>query len=340
MKTYKRVLSIAGSDSGGGAGIQADIKAISACGCYAATAITAITAQNTLGVEAIEAIPAEMVERQIEAVVADIGVDAVKIGMLPSRPTIEAVARIIVRHGLRNVVLDPVMVATSGDRLIPEDAADALVSDLMPLATVFTPNIPEAEYITGLAIRTGREIETAAANLRERGARNVLLKTGHLDTPHLTDSLFADRSNGSTRPIRTVRAARSRRPSPRTWRSAIRCPRRSAWPRSTSTRRCRPAPNTRWATDTDRSTTFSAAGTNRSQNAPSAGNYRRSTRSILPGTACATAPARARRTTAGRPARFRPPAQKWRPTHKCASPAQRRDAMKPTPSACRSTGNE
>ena len=114
--------------------------------------------------------------------------------MLPSRPTIEAVARIIVRHGLRNVVLDPVMVATSGDRLIPEDAADALVSDLMPLATVFTPNIPEAEYITGLAIRTGREIETAAANLRERGARNVLLKTGHLDTPHLTDSLFADRA--------------------------------------------------------------------------------------------------------------------------------------------------
>ena len=194
MKTYRRVLTIAGSDSGGGAGIQADMKTISACGCYAATAITAITAQNTQGVTAIETLPAEIVARQIEAVITDIGVDAVKIGMLPSRHIIEAVTRLITRYDLSNVVLDPVMVATSGDRLIPADAATALVTELMPHCTVITPNIPEAEHITGLSIRTKREIDAAATSLRDLGAPNILIKTGHLDAQRLTDYLFADQT--------------------------------------------------------------------------------------------------------------------------------------------------
>ncbi len=190
MKRYKIVLSIAGSDSGGCAGIQADIKTISANGCFATTAITAITAQNTTGVADIHNIPPEMVRRQIRAVLEDIGADAVKLGMLPSAAIVEAVAEELRCFGTRNIVLDPVMVATSGDELIPPDAAKAIIALLLPLAAVITPNIPETGYITGLRIDSEEHFPAAAAALKELGARAVLLKAGHLQGPVLTDHLW------------------------------------------------------------------------------------------------------------------------------------------------------
>ena len=139
-----RVLTIAGSDSGGGAGIQADIKAISATGSYAASAITAVTVQNTVGVRDVFPLPINIVTGQIEAVLDDIGADAIKIGMLHSVEVIEAVRTELLKYRVKNLVIDPVMVATSGDRLINEDAVSALKERLLPLATVITPNIPEA----------------------------------------------------------------------------------------------------------------------------------------------------------------------------------------------------
>ncbi len=151
-RRYARVLTIAGSDSGGGAGIQADLKTFSALGCYGMTAITAITAQNTRGVTGIHGIPPEMLRAQIDAVVEDIGVDAVKIGMLHSPEVVQVVADAILRHGLPNVVLDPVMVATSGDRLIAEETVGTLVRALFPLAAVVTPNLDEASWLLGRAI--------------------------------------------------------------------------------------------------------------------------------------------------------------------------------------------
>ncbi|MES2482917.1 MAG: bifunctional hydroxymethylpyrimidine kinase/phosphomethylpyrimidine kinase, partial [Pseudomonadota bacterium] len=144
---YPRVLSIAGSDSGGGAGVQADLKTFAALGCYGMTAITALTAQNTLGVRAIHAVPLAMLADQIDAVVEDIGVDAVKIGMLHSTPTVEAVAAALDRHGLRQVVLDPVMVATSGAALIDPPAVESLVRELFPRALLVTPNLDEAAML-------------------------------------------------------------------------------------------------------------------------------------------------------------------------------------------------
>ena len=146
-KKYNRVLTIAGSDSGGGAGIQADIKAISAMGCYAASAITAITVQNTVGVEAVHAVPLDILEGQIDAVLSDIGADALKIGMLHSAEVVNLVAEKIEKYGIKNVVLDPVMVSTSGHRLIEESAIDVIKSRLIPLVRIITPNIPEAEIL-------------------------------------------------------------------------------------------------------------------------------------------------------------------------------------------------
>ena len=143
-KRYYRVLTIAGSDSGGGAGIQADIKTISAMGCYAASAITAITVQNTLGVQAVHPIPLEILKGQIEAVLLDIGADAIKIGMLHSSEAVNIIADTIEKYNITNVVLDPVMVSTSGHKLIEEDAIEAIKSRLISLTRVITPNIPEA----------------------------------------------------------------------------------------------------------------------------------------------------------------------------------------------------
>lgn len=190
MKKYKKVLSIAGSDSGGGAGIQADIKAISACGCYAMTAITAVTVQNTVGVRGFHVVPAEVVAGQIAAVLEDIGADAVKLGMLPTDEMIVPIAESLKKYRVRSVVMDPVMVATSGDRLISEAAAQAIRRHIFPLATLVTPNVPEAEYITGMPIRSEADFPAAAAALRDMGVGAVLLKAGHLDGTELTEYLF------------------------------------------------------------------------------------------------------------------------------------------------------
>ncbi|MFN3829503.1 MAG: bifunctional hydroxymethylpyrimidine kinase/phosphomethylpyrimidine kinase [Tepidimonas ignava] len=186
---YPRVLSIAGSDSGGGAGIQADLKTMAALGCYGMTAITALTAQNTLGVRAIHAVPASFLKEQIAAVVEDIGVDAVKIGMLHAPDIVEAVAWAIDTYRLPNVVLDPVMVATSGDTLIEPDTVQRLVHELFPRATLVTPNLDEAGLLLGRALSDASELEAAAAELLQRGARAVLLKGGHLSGEVVTDLL-------------------------------------------------------------------------------------------------------------------------------------------------------
>lgn len=189
-KRYYRVLTIAGSDSGGGAGIQADIKAISACGCYAASAITAITVQNTLGVQAVEPVSVPTIEGQIAAVLDDIGADAIKIGMLHSREVVQKVAQLLKRYAIKNVVLDPVMVSTSGHRLIEESAIDALKHDLIPLARVITPNIPEAEILLDRSLRCQADLPDAARRLGQMMGVSVLLKAGHLKEDKLIDLLY------------------------------------------------------------------------------------------------------------------------------------------------------
>lgn len=187
MKTYKKVLTIAGSDSGGGAGIQADLKTISALGCYGTSVITAITAQNTLGVTAIHPVPPEIVEKQLHAVLSDIGADAVKIGMLHSEEIIKTVAGALKAFGLKKIVLDPVMVATSGDKLIEDNTVDALAGNLFPLAEIITPNIPEAEILTGMKITTMNDMTESALKLLNYGSNSVLLKGGHLKGDVLYD---------------------------------------------------------------------------------------------------------------------------------------------------------
>ena len=191
MKHYTTVLTIAGSDSGGGAGIQADIKTISALGCYATTAITAITVQNTVGVEAVHPVPVDFVKGQIEAVLSDIGADAVKIGMLQSAEIVRAVAETLRKYKVGNVVLDPVMVSTSGHRLIEEEAIDTLRRELIPLARVITPNIPEAEILLGgEEIRSQASLPEMAKRLSASCGVSVLLKAGHLSEDELTDILY------------------------------------------------------------------------------------------------------------------------------------------------------
>ena len=188
-RRYARVLSIAGSDSGGGAGIQADLKTFSALGCYGMTAITAITAQNTCGVTGIHGIPPAMLKAQIDAVVEDIGVDAVKIGMLHSPEVVRVVADAIRIHRLPHVVLDPVMVATSGDRLIAAETAAVLVESLFPLAEVVTPNLDEAGWLLGRAIDGVDALDAAAHDLLRLGAQAALLKGGHLPGDWVVDVL-------------------------------------------------------------------------------------------------------------------------------------------------------
>ncbi len=184
-----RVLVIAGSDSGGGAGLQADIKAVGAMGAYAATAVTAVTAQNTLGVQGVWPVPAAFVALQIDSVLRDIGADAVKLGMLGERAVIEAVADALGRWAAVPLVLDPVMVAKGGQSLLAADAVAALVGLLLPVAAVVTPNIPEAEVLTGLAIADPAGMRRAVDALLGMGARAVLLKGGHLEGDGLVDML-------------------------------------------------------------------------------------------------------------------------------------------------------
>ncbi|AXF85579.1 Hydroxymethylpyrimidine/phosphomethylpyrimidine kinase [Ephemeroptericola cinctiostellae] len=189
---YPRVLSIAGSDSGGGAGIQADLKTYSVLGCYGMTAITAITAQNTQGVQAIAAIAPEMVAQQIASVASDIGVDAVKIGMLHDPATVRVVAQAIRQFKFKHVVLDPVMVATSGDRLIAEETIAVLMDELFPLATVITPNLDEVALLLGLgkARLSASQFPMLAQQLSEKSAASVLIKGGHLLDEQLVDVLL------------------------------------------------------------------------------------------------------------------------------------------------------
>lgn len=186
---YVRVLTIAGSDSGGGAGIQADLKTMAALGCYGMSAITALTAQNTLGVSAIHAAPAEFLAAQIDAVVGDIGAHAVKIGMLHSPEIVHTVARAIDRHGLSRVVLDPVMVSATGAQLIEQPAMDSLVRELFPRCDIVTPNADEAALLIGKPIESVADMVPAAKALLDLGSRAVLLKGGHLAGPEVHDLL-------------------------------------------------------------------------------------------------------------------------------------------------------
>jgi hydroxymethylpyrimidine/phosphomethylpyrimidine kinase len=194
-RIYRRVLTIAGSDSGGGAGIQADLKTFAALGCYGMSAITALTAQNTRGVSGIHPVPPAFAAAQIAAVLEDIGADAVKIGMLYSVDLIRAVAEQLQKFNAHNIVLDPVMVSQSGDRLLRDDAVGAIADFLMPLADVVTPNIPEAEVLVGRALRTGDELRAAACNLARHGSCNVLIKGGHLEHADSSDLLYLAREN-------------------------------------------------------------------------------------------------------------------------------------------------
>ena len=188
--TIPRVLSIAGSDPSGGAGIQADLKTASALGAYGMAVITALTAQNTQTVAGVHETPADFVALQIDTIFADITPDAVKTGMLASAEIIEVVAAKAAEHSFRNLVVDTVMVAKSGDRLLPPDAVQAMRQKLVPLAHVLTPNLPEAEELLGRELRNDDEIREAARELAAMGARHVVIKGGHREGDTVTDVLF------------------------------------------------------------------------------------------------------------------------------------------------------
>jgi hydroxymethylpyrimidine/phosphomethylpyrimidine kinase len=188
--TLPIVLSIAGSDSGGGAGIQADLKTFHAMQTFGTTAITAVTAQNTLGVIAVHPIPADIVRAQIRAIAEDLRPAACKSGMLATHELVETVAAAIVEHSLGPYVLDPVMVATSGDRLLAEEAERSIRERLLPLAAVVTPNLDEATILVGFPVTDEAEMRRAAADLVARGARAAIVKGGHLRGPEITDILF------------------------------------------------------------------------------------------------------------------------------------------------------
>jgi len=189
-RNYYKVLTIAGSDSGGGAGIQADLKTFAAIGCYGMSVITALTAQNTRGVTAIHALPPSFAVEQMTAVFTDIGADAVKIGMLYSAELIEAVTATLNKYRARNIVLDPVMVAQSGDKLLQDDAIQAIKDYLMPVADVVTPNLPEAEVLLGQKIESLEDMQRAARALAQFGGRSILIKGGHLEKSNSTDLLY------------------------------------------------------------------------------------------------------------------------------------------------------
>jgi len=174
-----KILAIAGSDSGGGAGIQADIKTITALGGYATTVITALTAQNTLGVQSILEVPASFVAQQIDAILTDIGTDAVKTGMLLNKDVVDVVSLKIKEYNIKCVVVDPVMISKNEKMLLSADAVNVLISKLFPLSLIVTPNIPEAEYISGLKIKSLSDAEKAAKCIHRLGPSCVLIKGGH-----------------------------------------------------------------------------------------------------------------------------------------------------------------
>jgi hydroxymethylpyrimidine/phosphomethylpyrimidine kinase len=188
----KTALTIAGSDSGGGAGIQADLKTFAAHGVFGTTAITAVTAQNTRGVIAWQALPADLVTAQIEAVVGDLGADAVKVGMLATAAIVEAVAAAIRALDLPQVVVDPVMVAKGGDRLLEADAVAVMKSELLPMAHVVTPNVPEAEVLADMSITSIDDMRRAGQRILRSGPRVVLVKGGHLEGADAVDVACAE----------------------------------------------------------------------------------------------------------------------------------------------------
>ncbi|MDU1889675.1 MAG: bifunctional hydroxymethylpyrimidine kinase/phosphomethylpyrimidine kinase [Dysgonomonas sp.] len=190
MKHYKIALSIAGSDPSGGAGIQADLKTFSACGCYGATVIVAVVDENTVGVTDVHPIPVPFVSGQIKSVLDDIGADAIKIGMLHSSELILAVRDTLAKYDIKNVVLDPVMVATSGDKLLQDEAIDTLKNELIPYVRVITPNVPEAEILLGKKIESQKDLYTVVKYLSFGGQVSVMLKAGHLKEDKLIDIFY------------------------------------------------------------------------------------------------------------------------------------------------------
>ena len=200
---YPAALTIAGSDSGGGAGIQADIKTFSALGVYGASVITSVTAQNTQGVRGIQAISPEILEGQLNAVFEDIAFDAVKIGILHNRMAARIVAETIDRFSPRYCILDPVMISTSGSKLMEDEAIETIVRELFKRVTLVTPNIDEAVFLTGQPVRNEQEMEKAACKLLEMDCRAVLIKGGHLGGQEMADILFTQ----DKAPVRFVASA-------------------------------------------------------------------------------------------------------------------------------------
>lgn len=190
MKEYKRALTIAGSDPSGGAGIQADLKTFSACGCFGTSAIVAVVDENTVGVTGVHPIPVDFVKGQIKSVLDDIGADAIKIGMLHSSELIIGVKDTLAKYDIKNIVLDPVMVATSGDKLLQDEAISTLIGELIPSVRVITPNIPEAEILLGRKIHGQEELPDLAKELSEKTGTSVLLKAGHLTNDRLIDVFY------------------------------------------------------------------------------------------------------------------------------------------------------
>ena len=190
-RQYRRALTIAGSDPSGGAGLQADLKTFSALGCYGTSVVVAVVGENTVGVTGVHPVPVEFVTGQIRSVLDDVGTDAIKIGMLHSSELIVAVRDTLARYGVRDIVLDPVMVATSGDPLLEADAVATLRDELIPHARVITPNIPEAELLLGHAVSAQSELPDAARELSALcGGVSVFLKAGHLSDAELIDIFF------------------------------------------------------------------------------------------------------------------------------------------------------
>lgn len=204
MKHYKRALSIAGSDPSGGAGIQADLKTFSACGCYGMTVITAVVDENTIGVTDVHPVPVPFVSGQIKSVLSDVGADAIKIGMLHSSELIRAVKSTLSEYDAKNIVLDPVMVATSGDKLLQDEAIDTLKNELIPFVRVITPNIPEAEILLGKEIKNQSDLPLVIKDLSCGRSVSVLLKAGHLYNQELVDVFY----NAETNEIIELRSKR------------------------------------------------------------------------------------------------------------------------------------
>ena len=207
MKTYSRVLSIAGSDSGGGAGIQADLKTFHEFHCYGATVITAVTSQNTLGVFHIHEIPVNSIVTQLDCVLSDIGFDSIKIGMLFSNEIIQIVAEKLLEYKCQNIVLDPVILSKNNFKLLKDEAFNSLKRNLFPLASIITPNLPEAEILLSRKINSLREMEDAAKDLLLLGPRSVIVKGGHFNNDNKCSDCMAI-SNGTTVKIKWLESER------------------------------------------------------------------------------------------------------------------------------------